>query len=234
MPNDFEFTRHGEDLQLLEIKLPSNKSIRAETGVMAYMEEGIEMETSSGGGMLRGIQRAIAGEGFFITRFTNQSSSPRVVAFAAPYPGKIVDLELDAENSEYLCQRNAFLCASEGVEIEIALTKRLGAGLLGGEGFILQKLTGRGTAFLHAGGVVIKKTLAKNESLKVDTGCLVAFSPTIDYDIQYIGGIKNALFGGEGLFLALLRGPGVVYLQSLPFSRLAGQLRSGMPKQAAK
>jgi uncharacterized protein (TIGR00266 family) len=234
MAKQFKYTMHGDDLQLVEITLEPDGCIRAETGTMAFMEDDIEMETSSGGGVLRGLQRAMAGEGFFITDFTNRGSKNRQVAFAAPYPGKIINISLDPLENEFFCQRDAFLCADANIEIEIALTRRIGAGLLGGEGFILQKLSGSGTVFLHAGGTVIKKSLAEGESLRVDTGCIVAFSSKIDYDIQFVGGFRNALFGGEGLFLALLKGPGDVYLQSLPFSRLAARIRMGLSRQAAK
>ena len=163
-------------------------------------------------------------ESFFITSFLNNGGGKSRVAFAAPYPGKIIPLDLAAVGGKYICQKDAFLCAAQGVEIEVAFTKKLGAGIFGGEGFILQRLEGDGMAFLHAGGTVIEKELAAGETLRVDTGCLVAFAPTVEYDIKFVGGFTNALFGGEGLFLATLKGPGKVFLQSLPFSRLADRI----------
>ncbi len=191
---------------------------------MTYMENGIEMQTGTGGGIFKGLKRMITGESFFITTFLNQARVKSRVAFVAPYPGKIVPLDLTALGGQFLCQKDSFLCAAQGIEIEIAFTKRLGAGLFGGEGFILQRLTGDGMAFAHAGGTVIEKNLEPGETLRVDTGCLVAFATSVNYDIKFIGGFKNALFGGEGLFLAQMTGPGKVYLQSLPFSRLADRI----------
>ncbi|MBI3117647.1 MAG: AIM24 family protein, partial [Candidatus Hydrogenedentes bacterium] len=164
------------------------------------------------------------GESFFITSFLNNGSGKGRLAFAAPYPGKIIPLDLSKEGGVFMCQKDAFLCAAAGVEIEIAFTKKIGAGLFGGEGFILQRLRGDGLAFIHAGGTIIEKTLAAGETLRVDTGCLAAFAPSVSYDIQMVGGFKNALFGGEGIFLAKLTGPGKIYLQTLPFSRLADRI----------
>jgi uncharacterized protein (TIGR00266 family) len=214
----------GDDLQLVEIELDPGEGIRAETGTMTYMDSGIEMETSTGGGLMRGLKRMVTGESFFITTFTNNASVISRVAFAAPYPGKIISLDLKALGGRFICQKDSFLCAAQGTEIEVEFTKRLGAGIFGGEGFILQRLEGDGMSFVHAGGTIIEKNLGPGETLRVDTGCLVAFAPTVDYDIQFVGGFKNALFGGEGLFLAKLTGPGLVYLQSLPFSRLADRI----------
>jgi uncharacterized protein (TIGR00266 family) len=188
------------------------------------MEDGIEMQTSTGGGLFKGFKRMLTGESFFITTFLYNGQGKGHVAFGAPYPGKIIPLHLRELGGQFLCQKDAFLCAARGVEIEIAFTKRLGAGLFGGEGFILQRLSGDGVALVHAGGTIIEKDLQPGETLRVDTGCLVAFAPTVDYDIKFVGGFKNALFGGEGLFLACLTGPGKVYLQSLPFSRLADRI----------
>jgi uncharacterized protein (TIGR00266 family) len=232
MANGFDYITHGSDLQLIEIVLKPGGSVRAEAGAMTFMEDGIEMETGTGGGVLRGLKRAVTGESFFITSFTNQTTSARKVGFAAPFPGKIVPVELGVLHDEFLCQKDAFLCSDTSIEIEVALTKRFGAGLLGGEGFILQRLKGFGLAFLHAGGTVVEKKLEPGEVIKVDTGCIVAFSSSVDYDIQFVGGFRNALFGGEGLFLAALKGPGVVYLQSLPFSRLADRMKVGLSKHA--
>jgi uncharacterized protein (TIGR00266 family) len=214
----------GDDLQLVEIELDPGEGVRAEAGTMTYMEDGIEMQTSTGGGIFKGLKRAITGESFFITNFLNNGSGKMHAAFAAPYPGKIIAIDLDDFGGQLLCQRDSFLCAAQGVEIEVAFTKRIGAGIFGGEGFILQRLEGDGWTFVHAGGTVIEKELAEGETLRVDTGCLVAFATTVDYDIQFIGGFTNALFGGEGLFLARLTGPGKVYLQSLPFSRIADRV----------
>jgi len=214
----------GDDMQTVEVELDPGEGVRAETGAMLYMEDGIEMQTSTGGGIFSGFKRMITGESFFITTFLQHGSGKGHVAFAAPYPGKIIPLDLSKMGREFLCQKDAFLCAASGVDIEIAFTKKLGAGLFGGEGFILQRLVGEGMAFVHAGGTIIEKDLAPGERLRLDTGCLVAFSPSVQYDIQFVGGFKNALFGGEGLFLAILKGPGKVYLQSLPFSRLADRI----------
>ncbi|MBD3325210.1 TIGR00266 family protein [candidate division KSB3 bacterium] len=212
----------GDDMQLVEIELDPGEGVRAEAGAMMYMDDGIEIQTSTGGGMFRGFKRMVTGESFFITTFLYAGRGKGHVAFAAPYPGKIIPLDLSS--GSILCQKDAFLCAAQGIEIEVAFTKKLGAGLFGGEGFILQRLEGDGMAFVHAGGAILERYLAAGEQLRVDTGCLVAFSSSVDYDIQFIGGFKNALFGGEGLFLAKLTGPGCVYLQSLPFSRLADRI----------
>jgi uncharacterized protein (TIGR00266 family) len=214
----------GDDMQLVEVELDPGEGVRAEAGAMMYMESGIEMQTSTGGGMFRGFKRMITGESFFITTFLHNGSGKGHVAFGAPYPGKIIPLDLGKLGGQFLCQKDAFLCAAKGIEIEVAFTKRIGAGLFGGEGFILQRLEGQGMAFIHAGGTILKRELAAGETLRVDTGCLVAFAPSVNYDIQFVGGFKNALFGGEGIFLANLTGPGLAYLQSLPFSRLADRI----------
>ena len=214
----------GDDMQTVEVELDPGEGVRAETGAMLYMEDGIEMQTSTGGGLFNGFKRMITGESFFITTFLYHGNGKGHVAFAAPYPGKIIPIDLSRMGNEFLCQKDAFLCAASGIDIEVAFTKRLGAGLFGGEGFILQRLVGEGLAFVHAGGTIIERDLAPGERLRLDTGCLVAFAPTVQYDIQFVGGFKNALFGGEGLFLATLSGPGKVYMQSLPFSRLADRI----------
>jgi len=224
MADVIDYKIFGDDMQLVEIELDPHEGVRAEAGAMMYMEDGIEMQTSTGGGMFKGFKRMITGESFFITTFLYNGKGKGHVAFGAPYPGKIIPLNLDQLGGTFLCQKDAFLCAAKGVEIEVAFTKRFGVGLFGGEGFILQKLTGNGLACIHAGGTIIKKELKEGERLRVDTGCLVAFSPTVNYDIEFIGGFKNSLFGGEGLFFAQLTGPGLVYLQSLPFSRLADRV----------
>ncbi len=224
MADIIDYTIYGDDMQLVEVELDQREGIRAEVGTLSYMEAGIEMQTSTGGGIFKGLKRAITGESFFITTFLNNASGKAKVAFAAPYPGKIIPISLNDFGGRIICQKDSFLCAAQGIEIEIAFTKRLGAGVFGGEGFILQRLEGDGMAFVHAGGTIVEKDLMAGETLRVDTGCLVAFNETIDYDIKFIGGFTNALFGGEGLFLATLTGPGKVYLQSLPFSRLADRV----------
>lgn len=224
MADIIDFQIFGDDLQLVEIELDPGEAVRAEAGTMTYMENGIEMQTSTGGGLFQGFKRMVTGESFFITSFINSGQGKSHVAFAAPYPGKIIPLDLTTLGGSMICQKDSFLCAAQGINIEVAFTKRMGAGLFGGEGFILQRLTGDGLVFVHAGGTIIEKNLAPGETLRVDTGCLVAFTPGVDYDIGFVGGFKNALFGGEGLFLARLTGPGKVYLQSLPFSRLADRI----------
>jgi len=224
MADVIDYEIYGDDMQIVEVELDPGEGIRAEAGAMMYMEEGIEMQTSTGGGLFKGFKRMLTGESFFITTFLNNGNGKKHVAFGAPYPGKIIPLDLGQLGGRFLCQKDAFLCAARGIEIEVAFTKKIGAGLFGGEGFILQRLEGDGLAFVHAGGTIIEKELKSGERLKVDTGCLVAFAPTVDYDIQFVGGFKNALFGGEGMFLAHMAGPGHVYLQSLPFSRLADRI----------
>jgi uncharacterized protein (TIGR00266 family) len=191
---------------------------------MMYMEDDIEMQTTTGGGLFKGFKRMLTGDSFFISTFLYNGHGKGHVAFAAPYPGKIIPLPLNELGGQFLCQKDAFLCAAQGIDIDIAFTKKLGAGLFGGEGFILQRLSGDGLVFVHAGGTVIEKHLAPGERLRVDTGCLVGMQPGVNFDIKFIGGFKNALFGGEGIFLAELTGPGLVYLQSLPFSRLADRI----------
>jgi len=219
-----DFQIFGDDMQLVEVELDPGEGVRAEAGAMMYMDEGIEMQTGTGGGLFKGFKRMLTGETFFITTFLNNGTGKQHVAFGAPYPGKIVPLDLDQMGGTFICQKDAFLCAARGIDIDIAFTKRIGAGLFGGEGFILQRLSGSGLVFIHAGGTIVQRTLETGERMRVDTGCLAAFAPTVDYDIQFVGGFKNALFGGEGLFLAKLTGPGLVYLQSLPFSRLADRI----------
>jgi uncharacterized protein (TIGR00266 family) len=224
MADVVDYKVYGDDLQLVEVELDPGEGVRAEAGTMTYMEEGIEMQTGTGGGIFKGLKRMVTGESFFITTFLNNGSGKSRAAFAAPYPGKIIALDLKDYGGKVLCQKDSFLCAAQGIEIEVAFTKRLGAGIFGGEGFILQRLEGDGMAFVHAGGTIVEKNLNPGEKLRVDTGCIVAFDSNVNYDIQFIGGFKNALFGGEGLFLATLTGPGKVYLQSLPFSRLADRV----------
>lgn len=229
----------GDDIQLVEVELDPGETVIAEAGAMNYLEEGISFTAKMGDGskpeagffgklMDAGI-RKISGESIFLTHFTNEGRGKKRVAFSAPYPGKIMPINLAEINGELLCQKDAFLCAALGTEIGIAFTKRLGTGFFGGEGFILQRLRGDGMAFIHAGGTVITKKLV-NEQLRVDTGCIVAFTGGIDYDIQRAGSLKSMLFGGEGLFLATLRGTGTVLLQSLPFSRLADRVIAHAPR----
>lgn len=224
MADVIDYKIYGDDLQLVEIELDPNEAVRAEIGTMTYMDASIDMQTSTGGGFMKGLRRAVTGESFFITSFTNTGRHKARAAFAAPYPGRIIPLDLAGLGGEFICQKDSFLCAAKGIEINVAFTKKLGAGLFGGEGFILQRLTGDGLAFVHAGGTIIERDLAAGETLRVDTGCIVAFGRTVDYDIRFVGGFKNALFGGEGLFLATLTGPGKIYLQSLPLSRLADRI----------
>jgi len=221
---EIDYTIYGDDMQIVEINLDKGEAVRAEAGALLYMESGIQMQTTTGGGIWKGVKRMFTGENFFITSFMQTQAGKGHVAFGAPYPGKIIAINLKEMGGEFLCQRDSFLCSAETVDIDIAFTKRLGAGLFGGEGFILQNLRGTDLAFVHAGGTIIEKHLKKGEVLRVDTGTLVGFVPSVDYDIKFIGGFRNALFGGEGIFLARLTGPGKVYLQSLPFSRLADRI----------
>lgn len=217
----------GEDMQLVEIELDPGEGVRAEAGAMLYMEQGIQMDTGlGGGGLFGGFKRMVTGESFMITTFFNSSGYKQRTGFAAPYPGKIIPLDLNLFGGTFICQKDSYLCSAVGIDVEVAFTRRMGAGLFGGEGFILQRLVGNGLAFVHAGGTIIRRDLAPGESLRVDTGCLVGFTQGVTYDIQFVGGFKNALFGGEGLFLANVSGPGTVFLQSLPFSRLANRIRS--------
>jgi len=224
MADIIDYKIYGDDMQLVEVELDPGEGVRAEAGTMTYMEDGIEMQTSTGGGIFKGFKRAITGESFFITTFLNNGDGKSHVAFAAPYPGKIIPVNLTQFGGSILCQKDSFLCAAQGIEIEVALTKRIGAGIFGGEGFILQRLEGDGLVFVHAGGTIVEKDLVAGETLRVDTGCLVAFATNVEYDIQFIGGFQNALFGGEGLFLTRMTGPGKIYLQSLPFSRIADRV----------
>lgn len=221
---DYEIV--GEDLQAVIIELDPGEGVQAEAGAMLYMEDGIQMQTGTGGGLFKGFKRMLSGDSFFITTFAHGGSGKSHVAFAAPYPGRVIPIDLAQFGGTLICQKDSFLCGAAGTEITIAFTKKLGAGLFGGEGFILQKLVGDGLVFVHSGGTVIEKDLQAGQTLRIDTGCIVGFQPSVHYDIQFVGGFKNALFGGEGLFLATLRGPGKVYLQTLPFSRMADRIVS--------
>jgi uncharacterized protein (TIGR00266 family) len=214
----------GDDMQAVVCMLQAGQKIRAEAGAMMYMTSGIAMDANLEGGLLGGLKRKLTGESFMIPTFScNQASGE--IAFASPYPGKILNLNLNGET--ILCQKDAYLCSFGEVDISIAFTRKLGAGFFGGEGFILEKLSGTGQVFLHAGGTILDKNLVAGEILKVDTGCLVGFDETVDYDIEMVKGIKTMFFGGEGLFLAVLKGPGRVWLQTLPFARLADRIISG-------
>jgi uncharacterized protein (TIGR00266 family) len=224
LSDEIDYKIIGNDIQVVEIELDPGEGVRAEAGAMLYMNGGVEMQTSTGGGLFKGFKRMLTGESFFITTFLNTARDRQKVAFAAPYPGRILAADLFRMGGSIICQKDSFLCAARGIEIEVAFTKKLGAGLFGGEGFILQRLEGDGLAFIHAGGVLLERDLESGEVLMVDTGCLAAFASSVDYDIQFVGGFKNALLGGEGIFLAKLKGPGKVYLQSLPLSRLADRI----------
>ena len=232
MADQIEYAIIGDDMQGVVIYLDPNEAVSAEVGAMMYKSSGVQMDVGTQGGIFKGLKRMITGESFFITTFKYDGSSKGEVAFSAPYPGKIIPLDLS--KGDMLCQKDAYLCSAYGINIDIAFTKRLGAGFFGGEGFILQRLSGDGLAFIHAGGAIIKKELKAGESFQVDTGCLVAFSSQINYDITFVGGIKTALFGGEGLFLANLSGEGVIYLQTLPFSRMADRIISASRPYANK
>ena len=224
MADVIDYNIFGNDMQVVEVELDAGEGVRAEAGAMLCLDEGIEMQTSSGGGLFKGFKRMLTGESFFITTFLNNAKDKRKVAFAAPFPGRILPVDLGQVGGSILCQKDSFLCAARGIEIEVAFTKKLGAGLFGGEGFILQKLEGNGLAFIHAGGMLLERELQSGEVIMVDTGCLAALAPGVDYDIKFVGGFKNALLGGEGVFLTRLEGPGKVYLQSLPLSRLADRI----------
>jgi len=214
----------GDDMQAIVMSMGAGDVIRAEAGTLMYMTEGVEMDAKMEGGLLGGLKRKLlAGESLFITYFKGTSNGSKV-AFAGPYPGKIIHIALSGQ--PVLCQRDAFLCCTGDIDLSIAFTKRLGAGFFGGEGFILQKMEGRGDLFIHSGGTIVPFDLKPGERLRVDTGCLVAFDGGVDYDITRVGGIKTSLFGGEGLFFASLTGPGRVWLQTLPFSRLAERIHS--------
>lgn len=224
----------GDDMQVVEIELDPREGVQAEVGAMLYMENNIKMMTSTGGGILKGFKKMLTGESFFITSFINEGIKREKVAFSSPIPGKIIPIDLRTFGGQFICQKDSFLCAAKGVDIDVAFTKKLGTGFFGGEGFILQKLQGDGLAFINSCGTVIEKRLEAGEILKVDTGCIVGFSPGIYYDIQFVGGFKNVLFGGEGLFLANLTGPGIVYLQSMPFSKLVDRIYTSMPNSYGK
>ncbi len=232
--HEVDYEIFGDDMQVVEVELDPQETVIAEAGAMNYMEDGINFETKMGDGskpssgvmdsLLNVGKRVLTGESIFMTHFSNTGAGKKRVAFAAPYPGKIIAVDMNEVNGELICQKDAFLCAAFGTSVDIAFQQRLGAGFFGGEGFILQRLRGDGKAFIHVGGTVIKRELKAGETLRVDTGCLAAFTKGIDYNIERAGNLKSMVFGGEGLFLATLRGEGTVYLQSLPFSRLANRV----------
>lgn len=236
MAHEVDYQIFGNEMQFVEIELDPRETVVAEAGSMMMMDNSITMETifgdgsekSNSGGFLGKLggaaKRVVTGESLFMTAFTNSGSGKQTVSFAAPYPGKIIPMDLSQIGGKLICQKDAFLCCAKGVSTGIAFTKKMGAGFFGGEGFILQKLEGDGLAFIHAGGTIVKKSLAPGQTLKIDTGCLVAMTKDVKYDIQFVGGFKNAVFGGEGLFFATLTGPGEVWIQSLPFSKLAGRV----------
>jgi uncharacterized protein (TIGR00266 family) len=235
---DYEI--RGAEMQFVEVELDPGEAAVGESGSLMFMDAGIDMDTVFGDGsaqqggifgkLLGAGKRLVTGESLFTTVYTNASSGKKRVAFAAPYPGKILAMNLRELGGTLLCQRDAFLAAARGVQLGIAFQRKLGAGFFGGEGFILQKLEGDGLAFVHAGGTIVKRELQPGQSLLVDTGCVVAFTPNVNFDIQYVGKVKTALFGGEGLFFARLSGPGTVWLQSLPFSRLASRVFAAAPQ----
>jgi uncharacterized protein (TIGR00266 family) len=243
--HEIDFEIFGNEMQFVEIELDPQESAVAEAGAMMYMTDGIQMETVFGDGsqqsasggffdkMLGAGKRLITGESLFTTVFTFTGHGKGKVAFASPYPGKIIPLDLRNYNGKIVCQKDAFLCAAKGVAIGIEFQKKIGTALFGGEGFIMQKLEGDGLTFVHAGGTIVEKELKAGETMRVDTGCLVALTQTVNYDIEFVGGVKSALFGGEGFFFATIRGPGHVWLQSLPFSRLAGRIHESAPQNNA-
>ena len=232
--HEIDYKILGEEMQCVEIELDPAETALAESGAFMMMDDGIQMATifGDGSGQQKGFlgklmaagKRVLTGESLFMTTYTNVGQGKKKVYFASPYPGKVIPLDLMRLGGKMICQKDAFLCAAKGVSVGIEFQRKLGSGLFGGEGFIMQKLEGDGLAFVHAGGHIVEKDLQPGELLKVDTGCLVAFTPSVDYDIQFVGGIKNSIFGGEGLFFATLRGPGRVWIQTLPVSRLAGRI----------
>ncbi|WP_077625046.1 TIGR00266 family protein [Sediminibacillus massiliensis] len=239
--HEIDFKLHGDDMQFVEVELDPQETVIAEAGSLMMMEDDIRMETIFGdgsadkGGIVGKLfgagKRVITGESLFMTTFTNEGTTKRHVSFASPYPGKIIPMDLSEINGKLICQKDAFLAAAKGVEIGVEFQRKIGTGFFGGEGFIMQKLEGDGMAFVHAGGTIHEKKLLHGEKLRVDTGCLVAMTGDVDYQIEYVGGIKTALFGGEGLFFATLSGPGTVWIQSLPFSRLASRVFAAMPEK---
>ncbi len=242
--HEIDFEIFGDDMQFVEIELDPNETAIAEAGAMMYLEDGINMQTIFGDGseqsnsimgkIFGAGKRILTGESLFMTAFTNTGSRKQRAAFGAPYPGKIIALDLSEHGGDLLCQKSAFLCAAKGVSVGIAFQKRLGVGLFGGEGFILQRLQGDGYVFVHAGGSIIEKELKPHEKMRIDTGCIAALEANVQYDIEFVGGIKTALFGGEGIFFATVTGPGKVWIQSLPFSRLADRIIASAPQMGGQ
>ncbi len=242
--HEIDYEIIGEEMQYVEIELDPQEGVIAEAGSFMMMEDGIRMDTIFGDGSQKDNsvmgkifgagKRLLTGESLFMTAFYNDVVGKKKVSFASPYPGKIIPINLAAIGGRFICQKDAFLCAAKGVSVGIEFSKKLGRGLFGGEGFIMQKLEGDGIAFVHAGGTTLKKELTAGERLKVDTGCIIGFDHTVKYDIEFVGGIKNTIFGGEGLFFATLEGPGTVYIQSLPFSRLANRVLALAPSGGGK
>lgn len=242
--HEIDYKIYGEEMQFVKIELDPQEAVIAESGSFMMMEDDIQMNTLFGDGsqqetgflgkLLSAGKRVLTGESLFMTVYHNTSLNKRNVSFASPYPGKIIPLDLSQEQGKFICQKNAFLCAAKGVSIGIEFSKKLGRGFFGGEGFIMQKLEGDGMAFMHAGGTVHEMELKAGERIRVDTGCVVGFSQSVNYDIEFIGGIKNTIFGGEGLYFATLDGPGKVYVQSLPFSRLADRIIASAPQMGGK
>lgn len=240
--HEIDYKIYGEELQFVEIELDPQETAIAESGAFMMMDDGIQMQTIFGDGsqqqqqsgllgkLLGAGKRLLVGESLFMTAFTNVGQGKRKVSFAAPYTGKIIAMDLQQHGGRIIAQKDAFLCAAKGVSIGIEFQRRLGTGIFGGEGFIMEKIEGDGMAFMHAGGYVVEKTLAPGELLKVDTGCIVAYTGAVDFDIEMVKGIRNWIFGGEGLFFAVLRGPGKIWLQSLPISRLASKIISYSPQ----
>jgi uncharacterized protein (TIGR00266 family) len=238
--DEIDYKVYGSEMQFVEVELDPGEAAIGEAGSLMYMDSNINMDTVFGdgsaqqGGLLGKLlgagKRLVTGASLFTTVYTNQGGLKQRVAFAAPYPGKIVPIKLRELGGQLICQKDAFLCAARGVSLGIAFQRKLGAGFFGGEGFIMQKLEGDGLAFMHAGGTVVRRELAPGERLRVDTGCVVAYTADVDFDIEYVGKIKTALFGGEGLFFARMSGPGTVWLQSLPFSRLASRVFAAAPQ----
>ncbi len=233
----------GSEMQFVEVELDPGEAAIGEAGSMFFMDAGISMDTALGDGSSQGGlfgkllgagKRLVTGESLFTTVYTNQANSKLRVAFAAPYPGKILPMNLQQLGGTLICQKDAFLCAARGVSLGIAFQRKLGVGFFGGEGFIMQKLEGDGMAFVHAGGTVVKRELQPGQTVLVDTGCVVAYTPNVEFEIQYVGKIKTALFGGEGLFLAKLTGPGTLWLQSLPFSRMASRIFAAAPQNGGR
>ncbi|QDS93626.1 hypothetical protein FF011L_23990 [Roseimaritima multifibrata] len=242
--DEIEYEIFGHEAQYCEITLDPGEQVLAEAGALMYMDDGIEMKSvfgdpsNQGGGFVSKVfgagKRVLTGESLFMTTFTNQSQRRGKVAFGSPYPGRMIPLHLDELGGQIICQKDAFLCGARGLSIDIAFQKKIAAGLFGGEGFIMQRLTGDGIAIVHAGGTMMHRELQPGEKLRLDTGCLMAVGPTVTYDIEFVGGLRNAFFGGEGVFLATVVGPGPVWLQSLPFSRLAGRITAASPSTGNK